>query len=204
MTDRWIACGRIKDEDTGIASSNALIWLLPRAGSHHQHRENHSTSNITKSLCRCIRQAGLEAWTSRGYTMRPSRLRPNPGIRCHFRSVQARLSSSALMGRHFSTSMRASPPSLVMTLPAESSLACFPTTAQKRSERRWRWCTVMSAETGLHSRRRCWMRFGIPTADPIHLSPHVNIWRIVVQSLEAVTIRNVLCHFSAPTITSAE
>jgi len=48
------------------------------------------------------------------------------------------------------------------------------------------------------------MRFGIPIAGPIPLSTHVNIWRIFVQSLEAVRIRKVLSHFSAPTITSAE
>jgi hypothetical protein len=36
--------------------------------------------------------AGYEAVRSHGYTLRPSRLRPNTGIRCHQRLVEARLS----------------------------------------------------------------------------------------------------------------
>ena len=203
-TDRRIACGRIKDEDSGIASRYTLIWLLPREGCYHQHHQNHLTSNITKTLCPLIRQAALEAWRSHGYMLRPSWLRPNPGVRYHLHSVQARLLILVLMWRHFSTSMKASPPSLLLTLPAKTSSSSFLTTAWKRSERRWWWCAVMSAETGLHSWRKCWMRFGIPTADPIPLFAHLNLWRIFVQSMQAVTIQKVLSHFSAPTITSAE
>jgi len=55
-----------------------------------------STSNITTTLRQRTRQAGFEAWRSHGYTLRPSRLRPNTGIGCHFRLVQARRSFLAL------------------------------------------------------------------------------------------------------------
>jgi len=126
------------------------------------------------------------------------------GIRCHFHLVQVCLSFLAPMWQHFSTSMRASPASLLLTLPAETSSSYFPTTARKRSERWWWWCVIMSAESGLQSKRRCWMRFGIPIAGPIPLSTQVNIWRISAPSLEVQTILRPWSLCFAHTTTSVE
>jgi len=82
------------------------------------------TSNLTTTLPQRTRQADLEAWRSYRYTLRPSWLWWNAGIRCHFHSVQVRLSFLALTWRRSSTSMRGLPPLPVPTPPALMPLRC--------------------------------------------------------------------------------